>query len=47
MPIDNKAVIKPEAYQKGDQRVLTILARCKRLQFLIVAGIVTLIAILA
>jgi hypothetical protein len=45
MPIDNRAVINPEAYQKGDQRVLTILARCKRLQFLIVAGVVTLIAI--
>jgi hypothetical protein len=35
-----------QAYQKLDdgERVLTILARCKRLQFLTVAGIVTLIA---
>jgi hypothetical protein len=35
-----------QSYQKRDdiERVLMILARCKRLQFLTVAGIVTLIA---
>ena len=35
-----------QSYQKRDdgERVLMILARCKRLQFLTVAGIVTLVA---
>jgi len=45
IPVDNRAVIKPEACQKGDERVLTILARCKRLQFVTVAGIITLVAV--
>ena len=36
-----------QSYQKLDdgERALLILARCKRLQFLAVAGIVTLIAL--